>query len=773
MGTPDSQNGAMPYEIIDGWAVHDGDMVLEPVGGADRVLPGPTLGAGPLRRNSATGYWTLLWPQGKIPYVIDEDFSAETKQDILAAIGEWNTKTVITLYPRTTEADYVRFRTTTERCRSNVGKIGGEQSIWWVQQGHRCGDVSFLLHEIGHTVGLWHEHQRTDRDEYLTVREDGVFETGVSWVVDKGHPAHGPYDFASVMHYHPLAHSRDGLPVLETIPPGIQIRSPDGGLSVGDVHRTAAIYERRLWPTTISSNPPGLNIMVNGKPFKTPATFFWPHGRIKSLRAPSPQEEKGNRYVFARWNDNRSREHNVTIGNDGTWFEANYIVQHSTSGTAYPESAGTVRFDPPSPDGYYTTRTEVNVFPVPRPGTGFKFWRWRLWRNHGLASDPAHILIMGPHQFAAHFTRERLFRIDSTVGPFLLNINGKSLVGPVALHQPEYGSHVRVSVPEVQPRPASTFTPIRYRFQGWTDGGPHARWVNVSKGGKLVAVFKTESDPNSGASGPSADRITAHSPSQGGDQYFATSSLGRAPAESNPGLSFARWRGDSTSTAHAEAVETDRARIPGAAAAQSGRIQTSVYLQRASLAHGRDGFRAPVQEHDEKLIRPGFRLVDSEGKKWILGPARTVPALDRSETAAFSTVPPGSPARITERMQVENETAALQTTGRLSPRALTFVAPSAADAPPQSVTLSNVGPGTMHYRFDTDTPWLRAEPGDGVLRPHDSVRVAIRTHSAGIVPDTYLRELKVRLSDEAGESMGDQTLQVALAVLPPPNSSQR
>ena len=55
------------------------------------------------------------------------------------------------------------------------------------------------MHEIGHAIGFYHEHQRADRDNYVELLKD------------KGHPVnyakrhereqHGQYDFYSIMHY--------------------------------------------------------------------------------------------------------------------------------------------------------------------------------------------------------------------------------------------------------------------------------------------------------------------------------------------------------------------------------------------------------------------------------------------------------------------------------------------------------------------------------------------------------------------------------------------
>jgi hypothetical protein len=181
--------------------------------------------------------------------------------------------------------------------------------------------------------------------------------------------------------------------------------------------------------------------------------------------------------------------------------------------------------------------------------------------------------------------------------------------------------------------------------------------------------------------------------------------------------------------------------------------------------------RAFVPDGSTPVFDPDFRSADSEAGETLVISANSTPALDPAQTYYFSVVPTKSSPRIAGTVQVE--IAALPLAGRVRPRALTFVAPTTADAPPQSLTLANPESGIMRYRFDERTPWLRAEPREGVLQPHESAEIAIQTHSAGIAPDTYHRELTVHLTDEAGQPIGNRVVQVAFAVVPPPDSSLR
>ena len=155
-----------------------------------------------------------LWPEGVVPYAIDNDVSTEQRQKIEEAIRTWDNKTVLSFVARTTQASYVRFSNVASGfCRSFVGMIGREQEISLPLIGCSVRDV---VHEIGHAVELWHEHQREDRDDHVTVLYENLVPSRRHEYPAK-HPALGPYDYASVMHYHPQSDAWNGRDMFETV----------------------------------------------------------------------------------------------------------------------------------------------------------------------------------------------------------------------------------------------------------------------------------------------------------------------------------------------------------------------------------------------------------------------------------------------------------------------------------------------------------------------------------------------------------------------------
>src|SRR6266498_126946 len=101
-----------------------------------------------------------LWPDGIIPYQPNEEHPFWTQ--IKRAIDEMNNKTVVKYIIRTDQPDFVYFTSDTRGNFTTVGKNGGAHQVN-IDKNVRS------LHELGHVIGMVHEHQRKDRDKYIKV----------------------------------------------------------------------------------------------------------------------------------------------------------------------------------------------------------------------------------------------------------------------------------------------------------------------------------------------------------------------------------------------------------------------------------------------------------------------------------------------------------------------------------------------------------------------------------------------------------------------------
>ena len=146
--------------------------------------------------------YSTLWKESKegIPYVIHNGFKNKTIHQINRAIEEFHTKTPVK-FKKIKEADikkfesYISFYFSNEDTFSSVGRSKGDNPI----SIKESDEYNAIIHEIMHTLGFIHEHQREDRDLFVKLsktinRDDSDFKKLDSF-------AFGPYDPESIMHY--------------------------------------------------------------------------------------------------------------------------------------------------------------------------------------------------------------------------------------------------------------------------------------------------------------------------------------------------------------------------------------------------------------------------------------------------------------------------------------------------------------------------------------------------------------------------------------------
>lgn len=318
------------------------------------------------------------WPGGVMPYVISPLISNQGR--ITEAIAHWNTTMAgyVQMVPRTNEGNYVGFYLAPDpgACNSNVGMTGfGGQAI---NVGNYCSTGN-LIHEIGHAWGLWHEHTRADRDTYVTVNW-GNIASGQSYNFNQNGSNSedlAEYDFNSIMHYNATSFSANGQATIETKPAGIPIGQRTG-LSTGDIAAIRFLYPYGPPPSvttavTVTSNPSGLPIIVDGVSRVTPATFEWEVGSSHTVSA-SDKTQPGVRHQFAGWSDGGARTHTITASASTTMLKADYSVSYSVDAVARPQISGVVNFTPESSDRFYAASSTIELVARPEPGYCFTGW---------------------------------------------------------------------------------------------------------------------------------------------------------------------------------------------------------------------------------------------------------------------------------------------------------------------------------------------------------------------------------------------------------------
>lgn len=222
----------------DGTAMAEGDMIFgkseDFFGRADKRQT---------RGLSNTSYGRI-WPNGLVPYRISSNLSSSAKLKVRDAIEHWNSFKAITLVERTSSnasayPDFVDF-VKDDRCASWIGYQGnGAQSIY---TGDKCS-TGTMIHEIGHALGLLHEHTRPDRDQYVKVHWDRIpSDMHINFEIMEGSILLGDYDYGSIMHYGEHFFSNSRLPTIEPLQATNETIGQRVETSTGDRAAIAKLY---------------------------------------------------------------------------------------------------------------------------------------------------------------------------------------------------------------------------------------------------------------------------------------------------------------------------------------------------------------------------------------------------------------------------------------------------------------------------------------------------------------------------------------------------
>jgi hypothetical protein len=204
----DGQRYALPFDIINDQAIVEGDIVLGQAadGGSAPVVPDYVRGE------------AKRWENNVVPYVIDPSVTASDRAVIQQAITAWQRATHVRFRQQFGARDWQRetsVKFSGERAQCTTNSVGvkerlsgsaGEADNVNVVEVAGCGQSwGRIAHQIGHVLGLNHEHTRGDRDAYIKVLWGNIDRPRqfcrALW--DQRALADSSYDFDSIMHAAP------------------------------------------------------------------------------------------------------------------------------------------------------------------------------------------------------------------------------------------------------------------------------------------------------------------------------------------------------------------------------------------------------------------------------------------------------------------------------------------------------------------------------------------------------------------------------------------
>jgi hypothetical protein len=563
-----------------GKAIFQGDIIL------DHVDPLPS--SGHLGNSMGVAYSQYLWTKVgglvSIPYTIDPN--SGDLSNLNTAISQFNSNFsgLIQLVPYTNQANYVNFdfdpNNFSGSCEAYEGMVGGEQTVG----GSGTCTVATILHEMGHTVGVWHEQSRPDRNTYVNVNYGAVIKgsrSNFDELLDNNQVL-GPYDYASVMEYPAFSFSRNGEPCIESIPAGMPLSNPNG-YSASDIDGIERLYGVIPTAVTVTSNPPGLQVVVDGATTTTPQTFNWALNSQHTLNvATSPQtlSSTGVSYIYGRWNDATAQSHTITVapGNNQvtqpatnpavTVYSANFIQLVPYVNAISPAGSGTVATSP-NPQTYsqlsgqyYIIRQLVTLTPTPAPGQNFwNFINSPYYLPGGIGANPKTFYVMDDGStinLTTYFTSSPVYTVttnpvESNLG---LEVDNTFWYAPRNFALPYDSSWTASSSHSV-----SIDSPIypwssntRFNFSSWSDGGAQTHNVTLpSSGGanytaNITGDYYVTDYPLEACAGSIG--VSPSSPT--GDGFYPTGSLLTFTETPEAGWIFTEWVYDLTGSTSAQ-----------------------------------------------------------------------------------------------------------------------------------------------------------------------------------------------------------------------------
>ncbi|KAK6195406.1 hypothetical protein SNE40_000844 [Patella caerulea] len=185
------------------------------------------------------------WTGGIIPYTIESSFRISDLNLIKESMRVWEAATCIRFRQAVDTDKNVVTIINGPGCSSHVGMIGGKQDL---TLHVNCRKKSIVVHELGHAIGMIHEHQRPDREEFVSLNEQNAMPgtesdfQQYSWdVIDS---LGIKYDYTSIMHYGGTAFARDNGITIQTLDPRYQdIIGKATTISKTDIETVSGMYE--------------------------------------------------------------------------------------------------------------------------------------------------------------------------------------------------------------------------------------------------------------------------------------------------------------------------------------------------------------------------------------------------------------------------------------------------------------------------------------------------------------------------------------------------
>lgn len=289
---------------------------------------------------------------------------------------------------------------------------------------------------------------------------------------------------------------------------------------------------------TVTTQPAGLPVTIDGKTAKAPVTNTWILGSEHNISVSQTIPiATGSRYNWTSWSDGGARSHTINATADTT-LTAAFQKQYSARATTSP-SGLTILIDNVSYASTYSTWWDANSThwieaPSPQYTSSDVRYTWASWNDSGAEAHA--VIANAPRDLVATYLQEQDLLVSTSPGGLNFTFDGVSYSGAETFWLSPDSYHT-LSLSTLQSGSAG----VRYRFVRWSDGGAATHFIHFTSAEALQAIFGAEfylsvSSPVPGVSGngwyANGSQVTAAATYS----VYATS-----PGEQ---LVFSGWGGD-------------------------------------------------------------------------------------------------------------------------------------------------------------------------------------------------------------------------------------
>jgi len=190
-----------------------------------------------------------------------------------------------------------------------------------------------------------------------------------------------------------------------------QVWVSGGGSSTASATDSTVIVP--VVPITITTNPSGQSLVIDGATVVAPQAVNWAAGTSHTVAATSPQGTGSSRVVFTTWSDGGAQSHTITTPSAGTTYTANFKTQYLLTTAVSPANSGTLTPTPAGSSGYYDAGATVQLTAAPSNGYVFSSFSGDLSGS----TNPQNITMSAAHTVTANFGPANLPPTLGTVTP--------------------------------------------------------------------------------------------------------------------------------------------------------------------------------------------------------------------------------------------------------------------------------------------------------------------------------------------------------------------